>query len=298
MAVKLMVLALLALAILALGYFGVGLFVAMRLTAAPDRQPTELTPTDVGLDYREVSFQSTDGQDLAGWWVPEDASSRAVVLVPGLEGDKSDRHVLETAPVYAQAGYNVLMIDLRAQGDSQGERITMGYQEERDVRGALAWLEEQGFQQSEVIVHGWSMGAATVLRAAPGTGVAAVVADSAYADLPQILRERLPEASGLPTFFNSGVMLAAKVFLGLDPWAVRPEQEARTLCEEDVPLLIIHSTGDKLVPFEHAVRIKEACPKALLWQLEGYEHVGAYAHPHYRQRLLNFMEGTTSEGAG
>ena len=295
MAMKLVVLALLALAILALGYFGVGLFVAMRLTAAPDRQSVKQTPADVGLDYRRVSFPSTDGLDLAGWWVPEDDPSWAVVLVPGLEGDKSDQHVLETAPVYAQAGYSVLMIDLRAQGDSEGQRITMGYQEARDVRGALAWLEERGFKHSEVIVHGWSMGAAAVLRAAPDTGVAAVVADSAYADLPQILQGQLPEASGLPPFFNSGVMLAAKVFLGLDPWAVRPEQEARRLCEEDVPLLIIHSTGDELVPVEHARRLKEVCPKATFWRIEGYEHVGAYAHPEYQERLLGYLRTSKLE---
>jgi pimeloyl-ACP methyl ester carboxylesterase len=64
---------------------------------------------------------------------------------------------------------------------------------------------------------------------------------------------------------------------------------ARRLCEEDVPLLIIHSTGDELVPVEHARRLKEACPKATFWRLEGYEHVGAYAHPQYRQRLLGFL---------
>jgi uncharacterized protein len=283
---------------LALGYFGIGLFVAMRLTAAPDRQPPAQTPPDAGLDYREVNFQSTDDLDLAGWWVPGDDPSQAIMLVPGLAGDKSDRHVLETALVYAETGYSVLMIDLRGQGGSEGQRITMGYQEVRDVRGALAWLEEQGFKQSEVVIYGWSMGAATALRAAPGMGVAAVVADSAYADLPQILRERLPEASGLPSFFNPGVMMAAKFFLGLDPWAVRPKQDVRRLCEEGVPLMIIHATGDELVPFEHARRLKEACLKATFWQLEGYEHVGASAHPEYRQRLLGFLEETTFEGAG
>lgn len=182
-------------------------------------------------------------------------TSGSTALTTATEGDKSDQHVLETAPVYAQTGYSVLMIDLRAQGDSEGQRITMGYQEARDVHGALTWLEERGFKHSEVIVHGWSMGAATALRAAPDAGVAAVVADSAYADLPQILQEQLPEASGLPSFFNPVIMLVAKLFLGLDPWAVRPEQEARRLCDEDVPLLIIHSTGDELVLFEHARRL-------------------------------------------
>jgi diacylglycerol kinase (ATP) len=101
----------------------------------------EAAPTDVGLDYREVKIQSTDGLELASWWVPGDDASRAVVLVSGIEGDKSDRHVVKTTSVYAGAGYAVLMIDLRAQGRSEGQRVTMGYKEVRDVRGALLWLD-------------------------------------------------------------------------------------------------------------------------------------------------------------
>jgi hypothetical protein len=65
---------LLAFAVLALGYFGIGLFVASRLST-PVRQPTEQTPADEGLDFREVGFESTDGLGLKGWWVPSDDSS-------------------------------------------------------------------------------------------------------------------------------------------------------------------------------------------------------------------------------
>jgi hypothetical protein len=74
--------------------------VAAQLSG-PSHQPQELTPTNVELDYRQVSIQSTDGLELAGWWVPGHYSSRAVVLVSGTEGDKSDRHVLKTSSVYA-----------------------------------------------------------------------------------------------------------------------------------------------------------------------------------------------------
>jgi uncharacterized protein len=286
--VKVVLRVIFALAVLALGYLGVGLFVAVKLSG-PSPQPQELTPTDVGLDYREVSFQSTDGLGLAGWWVPGNEPSRAVVLVSGIDGDKSDRHIVKTASVYAGAGYAVLMIDLRAQGGSEGERVTMGYREVRDVRGALSWLEERGFAPGEVVLHGFSLGGATVLRTAPDSGVAAVVEESAYADLPLILRQRLPEASGLPSFFTPGVFLMGKLFLGIDPWAVRPEEDARRLCEEGMRLLIIHSEDDEVVPFEHAERIKKACPKAAFWKIEGYRHVGAYAHPRYRERLLHFL---------
>jgi uncharacterized protein len=269
-------------------YFGVGLFVAARLSA-PSHQPQKLTPTEAGLDYREVKIQSTDRLELAGWWVPGNDPARAVVLVSGIEGDKSDRHVVETAPVYAGAGYGVLMIDLRAQGSSEGERVTMGYKEVRDVRGALLWLNERGFAPGEVVLHGFSLGGATVLRAAPQSGVAAVVEESAYSDLPLILRQQLPEVSGLPSFFTPGIFVMSKLFLGIDPWAVRPERDARKLCEEGIPLLIIHSRDDEAVPFEHAERIRKACPEAAVWKIESYRHVGAYAHPRYRERLLNFL---------
>ena len=263
---------LLALVILAIVYLGVGLLVA-TLLSTPNCQVDNQTPTDVGLEYRKVDLKSTEGLDLVGWWVPDHDTSRAVVLVPGLNGGKSDKQILYTASVYARADYSVLMVGLRGQGESEGERVTMGYKEVRDVQGALLWLEKRDFSPAEVVLHGFSMGGATVLRAAPDTGVAAVVEESAYADLPLILRQRLPEASGLPSFFNPSVMLAAKLFLGLDAWAVRPAEDARKLCEQTIPLLIIHSRSDEVVPFEHAQRIKAACPEAVFWQIEGVGHV-------------------------
>jgi uncharacterized protein len=218
------------LAVLVIGYLGVALVVAARLSA-PSHQPQELNPTDVGLHSREVSIQSTDGLELAGWWVPGNNPSQVVVLVPGIEGDKSDWHVLKTASVYAGAGYGVMMIDLRAQGGSEGERVTMGYKEVRDVRGALLWLNERGFAPGEVVLHGFSLGGATVLRAAPESGVAAVVEESAYADLPLLLRQQLPEVSGLPSLFTPGIFLTGKLFLGIDPWGYdqrkTPEGSAR-----------------------------------------------------------------------
>jgi uncharacterized protein len=140
------------------------------------------------------------------------------ILVHGLEGNKSGEQVLRTASVYSGAGYSVLMFDLRGHGESEGKRTTIGYHEVRDVRGALSWLkEDQGFEPNEVVLHGWSMGGATVLRSAPMMGVAAVVEESGYADLPLLLRDRLPESSGLPSFFNPGIFLAAKLFLDFDP---------------------------------------------------------------------------------
>ena len=67
------------------------------------------------------------------------------MLVHGWGGDKSDEHVIETAPLYAKEGYGVLLLDLRGHGEFGGERRILGYKEMHDVRGALAWLEDQGY---------------------------------------------------------------------------------------------------------------------------------------------------------
>jgi fermentation-respiration switch protein FrsA (DUF1100 family) len=281
--------------VLAGGYLAVSLFVAVRFSA-PNREPPERTPADAGLEYREVSFESADRVPLEAWWVPpaEGESSRAAVLVHGWGGDKSDEHVIETAPIYARAGYGVLLLDLRGNGGSGGERRTLGYKETRDVQGALAWLDEEGFEPGEVVLHGWSMGGATVVRSAPGTGVAAVIEEAGYADLPLLLRRQLPETTGLPSLFSPGVFLAAKLFLGFDPWAVQPSEDAARLREEGVPLFVIHSTDDEVVPFEHAELFESAYPEARLWKIEGLGHVEAYTHREYRQNLLSFLSENLS----
>lgn len=284
-----------ALMVLAGGYLAVSLFVAVRFSA-PNREPPERTPADAGLEYREVGFESADRVPLEAWWVPpaEGESSRAAVLVHGWGGDKSDEHVIETAPIYARAGYGVLLLDLRGNGGSGGERRTLGYKETRDVQGALAWLDEEGFEPGEVVLHGWSMGGATVVRSAPGTGVAAVIEEAGYADLPLLLRRQLPETTGLPSLFSPGVFLAAKLFLGFDPWAVQPSEDAARLREEGVPLFVIHSTDDEVVPFEHAELFESAYPEARLWKIEGLGHVEAYTHREYRQKLLSFLSENLS----
>lgn len=280
-----------ALTLLAVAYFGLCLLVAAQLSAA-STGPMEATPEEVGLEYREVTVRSEDGLDLSGWWVPGDpgGAGRAAVLVHGWGGDKSNEHILATAPIYAEAGYAALMLDLRGHGESEEARRTLGYREVRDVRGALDWLEERGFEPEEVVLHGWSMGGATVVRSAPGTGVAAVVEEAGYADLPLLLSDELPENSGLPRFFNGGTFLMAKLFLDFDPWAVRPEEDAARLADEGTPLFVIHSRSDETVPFEHALLFREAYPDARFWQLSGVAHVEAYREPGYEARLRNFLD--------
>jgi len=281
--------------VLAAGYLGVGLYVVLRMTS-PRRWRPGATPASVGLGYEEVELRSTDGVRLSGWWTPAEGSSRAAVLIPGWGGGKSDNHVLRTAPIYNHAGYGVLVIDPRAQGESEGGRRTLGYREVRDVLGALAWLHVRGYETSDIVLHGWSMGGATALRAAPRTGVAAVIEEAGYADLPLLLEDKIPEIIPFGGLFKPAILLAGRLFPDFDAWGVRPEREAAELSREGVPLFVIHSTADELVPYEHAAKIAAAYPAARVWKLEGYGHVEACEHPEYAQRLTDFLEASRVPG--
>lgn len=282
---------------LAAGYMGLCLLVIFRMTSAKRRAP-EATPTSAGLDYEDVRLTSTDGVRLSGWWIPAGDSRRAAVLVHGWGGDKSDEHVLKTAPVYHREGYNVLVMDLRAHGESGGGRRTLGYRETRDVTGALLWLQKHGYRPEDTVLHGWSMGGTTVVRAAPGMGIAAVVEEAGYADLPRLLESAIPRIAGLPRLFVPGVLLAGRLWPDLDPWSVQPAREASELWREGVPLFVIHSTLDGLIPVEHAGMFAAAHPGARVWILDDYDHVEALAHPEYEERLRSFLREFREEVPG
>ena len=282
-------LSLVLLCCLAAGYMGLCLLVVFRMTSARPQEP-EATPASAGLGYEEVWLPSTDGVWLKAWWIPNRDSDRAAILIHGWGGDKSDEHLLKTLPVYHREGYNVLAIDLRAHGESDGGRRTLGYRETRDALGALAWLKNRGFRPEDIVLHGWSMGGTTVVRAAPGTGVAAVVEEAGYADLPLLLESAIPRITGLPRFFVPGVLLAGRLWPDFDPWSVQPEREASQLWKEDVPLFVIHSVQDDLIPVEHAKMFAAAHPEARVWILQDYDHVEAFAHPEYEERLRSFLQ--------
>jgi uncharacterized protein len=276
---------------LLVGYFGVGLLVVLWMTS-PSRRSPEATPASFGLGYSEVRLLSTDGVRLSAWWVPVEGSSLAAVLVPGWGGYKFDEHLLQTLPVYHDAGYSVLLLDLRAQGESDGTRRTLGYREVRDVHGALAWLQQQGYRLDQIVLHGWSMGGATALRAAPGTGVAAVIEEAGYADLPILLRGEIPEFVRFGRPLRPAILLAGRLFPDFDPWDVVPKKDAAKLSDEGIPLFVIHSTEDGIVPYEQARIFSSAHPDAHVWKLEGYAHVEAYQHPEYARRLRAFLDAS------
>jgi len=265
------------------GYAAAAVRLAMG-ASVPRRERSGLEPSLYGLEFSPVRVRSRDGLELAAWWVPVSRQRKAALLVHGLHASKGSPYVLPALPVYAGLGFNVLLIDLRAHGESPGERTTLGVRESRDVLGGLDWLAQHGYPSQAVVLHGWSMGAATVLGVAAGEAVRAVVADSGYARLSLLLRQRTG------ALLYPGVSLAARLLLGASPAAVAPEEAAARLRAAGTPLYLLHGDADRTVPYENARRIAARYPEARLWTLPGYPHVSAWRHPEYGWRLREFLE--------
>ncbi|MCY4076239.1 MAG: alpha/beta fold hydrolase [Acidobacteria bacterium] len=279
----------------ALAYPVVSLVVAERLTK-PYRRPLASSPAVFDVNYEDVTFPSAlDAVPLRGWFLPVAGSDRVVVINHGRNSNRTgdDGQLVPHAEALVERGYNVLLFDFRAHGESGGVRYTLGAAEQRDVLGAVAFLKARGFGADRTGFWAHSMGAATVLLTAPALNeVRAIVADSSFARLDDLLAEELPRASGLPRFFNPPILFLAKELFGVDTTVVNPVDAVSALPPGS--LFIIHAEADGLIPVDHARRIAAAAGPAVhdLWIFPGGRHdrVSAAAPDRYRERVLAFFD--------
>ena len=276
-------------------YAGLSLAVAETLTK-PYRRALASSPADFDLAYENVTFPSTgDAIPLRGWFVPAAGSDRVVLIVHGRNSNRAGdngQHVPNAAALVAR-GYNALLFDFRGHGESGGVRYTLGTAEQRDVLGAVAYLEGRGFAPERMGFWSHSMGAATVLLAAAvSPDVRTIVADSSFARLEDLLDRELPRASGLPGFFNPPILFFARTVFGADARVLNPVEVVAGLPPDS--LFIIHGEADGLIPVDHARRIAAAAGPAVhdLWIVPNARHdrVSEVSPEQYEERVLAFFD--------
>lgn len=277
---------------LLLGYFGVG-YVVIEALLSPRASPLTQSPDSVGLPYEALTLHSADGTALAAWYIPHDGSQRAIVLVHGKDSNRS--HFVGS-PTHSlsrdlhEAGFALLLLDLRAHGASEGRYSTLGWQERWDVSAGVAWLAAQG--HTGIGVLGTSLGGASSAEAlAVNEQIDALVLDSAYPDLRRLLDARFPELTGLPAFFLPGTLLVGEWLLGTDIDAVKP---AARVAQAGKPLLVIYGERDNLIPQEFFGEFEAAAPHAMTWIVPAAYHSNLYgADPEgYAARVRRFFEAT------
>ncbi len=256
-----------------LGYAVVSLLVADVLTRANNR-PNTTNPYEVGADVLSWSARTVDGLTLRGWYCPTPKKRRLIVLVHGMGGSRDEMAGI-AHDLHAE-GYDVLLFDLRGHGASDRSRLYMGARERVDLRAVLEWANRQGYSSDRVGWLGYSMGASTLLmEAAQNAKITAVVLDSPFGNLPELLDRQLTRAQPPPKWFNPGILAAARIVYGVRTDNLIPIRSA--LQWGPRPMLLIHGEADSIVPVYQARQIARVVgPSCQSYFLPGVEHVGAY----------------------
>jgi len=274
----------------------IGSYAVLSQSLAAKRKVPEATPRELIARAEPVRFQSTtDGTPLSGWLLSS-SDRRAIVLVHGVDSHGWDGSHPDLARAYTSAGFSVLTFDLRGHGRSGGDRLGFGWKERDDVRAAVELLLSRGFRPGSIGIHGTSYGAAAALLAAaeiPELG--AVVADSAFADIRDLLVAQVRSRSGAPAWLARllvwpGIQGLAQLLYGLDFDKISPGRAVPAIAPR--PILFIHGARDNVIPVSHAHRLWAASrgPADDLWTLRDRKHTECIRMGARQEALSPFRE--------
>jgi alpha-beta hydrolase superfamily lysophospholipase len=278
-----------------IAYFGVGAYAALKFTKVGEHPQYHDDPANFGLDFKNVMFNARGDQlKIAAWYIPQFRATKAIILVHGRFASKQNA-ISGTLPRLAaelnEAGLAVLMIDLRAHGESEGKRYTWGVDERRDVLGAVDFLLDQGFIPGNIAVLGISSGGAAAIGAtAEEPAIGALVVESTFADLNALVKTKWEEGSGLPFFFLPAVYWMCRILFGSNLRDLKPAEEIKRVTPR--PILILHCTADEDVDISHAYGLARAVPDATLAIFDGCSHAEIYRDrsKEYLEALLPFLK--------
>jgi fermentation-respiration switch protein FrsA (DUF1100 family) len=233
----------------------------------------EATPADIGLDYENVHFDTTDGESLHGWYVPAAEARGVLLFFHGNAGNIS--HRLESILIFNRLELDVLIVDYRGYGQSTGKPSEPGTY--RDAQAAWDYLvRDRHVEPGKIVVFGRSLGGAV------GAWLAA-----------QLPAEEQPAAVIIESSFTSGADMARRLYpvypAGLLTRLKYPviEYAARLQC----PVLVVHSRDDEIIPFAMGRAIYDAVgqPKDFI-ELRGDHNAGFWiSREHYAAALDAFL---------
>lgn len=276
------------LGILALVY-ALGLYAVIWVSIHPLRIPMFHSPGHMGVPQETVSFESSDGIRLSGWWCACPESRGVVVLSHGYMMNRAE--CAASAHWFYQQGFSSLLYDFRAFGRSGGNTCSLGWKERLDVLAAVDFaLEKSG--EEKAILWGSSMGAAASALAAGEAPekVSAVILDSAYSNVMQAMEGWWKFVLGKASWILHPTIWLAPLILGKD--SVQSDVQAALNRYGRRPVLILHGTADILAVPAQAERNHEASPQSTLVWFEGAQHSEArWIDPaKYEQSMKDFLD--------
>ena len=240
-----------------------------------------------------LSIRSRDGLKLYGYFLSRPDAVRTVVCVHGYRASPDRDFGAQTRFLY-ENGCNLLLVDQRAHGRSEGRAITYGIRERYDVEEWMAFLQTRIRPEQPVYLYGISMGCATVLMASSlslAGNLRGIVADCGFTSPYDIFRHILTDDMHLPEF---PILPAADVFARrLGGFSMKEYSTLDAMRVSRTPVLFIHGADDRFVPTRMSRENFDVCAaEKELWIVEGAAHAESWFidTDGYRAKLSAFFE--------
>jgi fermentation-respiration switch protein FrsA (DUF1100 family) len=245
------------------------------------------TPDQLGMPYRDVFLTTDQGLRLHGWWLearlePGQSEKGVIYLLHG-NAENISTHFLGMSWITRQ-GWHLFILDYRGYGLSQGQPDIGGVH--HDAHKGLQWsLKEAKSRGLPLVVMGQSVGGSTALAlmalAEEADQAQALVVDSAFSSYRRIAREKMSESWLLWAFQYPFSWMVTDRY--------SPEKHLDNLPE--IPILILHSCGDPIIPCSHGQRLyQQADEPKDYWQDEEAGHIRMLAQRNWRKKLLEYLD--------
>ena len=242
--------------------------------------------------YESVYITAKDGTKLFGRYYHVCDGAPVHLLVHGWRGYA----VLDCSGGTALAhkiGHNALVIDQRANGKSGGHCISFGVREKDDCASWIQYINNRFGENTQIILSGISMGAATVLMASgmdlPGN-VKCILADCPFTSAEDIIKE-VCRTINLPQKSSYFLARCAALFIG--HFRLGNSNAVKAVAKTQLPILILHGEDDRFVPCNMGKKLYEANPEKirLITFPEAGHGLSYMAKPEqYEQEVIAFLE--------
>jgi pimeloyl-ACP methyl ester carboxylesterase len=247
-----------------------------------------ITPQDLGRPYEDVSFETSDGLTIRGWYVPSQ-NGAAVMVIHGSSGARI--RPLDHARMLVRHGYGVLLFDVRGHGESDGATNAFGWGAHPDAIAASEYLSSRpDVDDGRVGVMGVSMGAEIALDAATyAPAFRAIVADGAGG-------RSVNEVSSLGLTPGNAVnwlmMGSITAFTGALSGTWQPSSIEDRAPRIDTPTLLIASQNIAEERDLNRIWVDAMPPTvATLWEVDAGHTGGLKTHPaEYEERVMGFFD--------
>lgn len=244
------------------------------------------------IENKKVEVIAKDGIILRGTeYIIDEHSDKWAIVLHGYHSNPDS--VLSIGMHFSEKGYNVLIPSMRASNDSEGQYIGMGWLDKDDLQCWINLIIEQN-DNAEIILHGSSMGAATVLMASGDelpSNVKAIIEDSGYTSVWDIFASEAKARFNLPTFPILNMFeLVANIRAKYD---IKEASAVEQVKKSNVPILFIHGDSDDFVPEYMCEELYEAanCRKDKLIIHNAGHTESRYKEPDtYYNKIFDFLE--------